>query len=120
MIVEAREIRENQGYRQMSYNAVAGQKQQNVNDDSDEDDGQLGSRTIVTSYQDEGTLVPERDLIDGTMIAHRDEGTLVPQSPSNTMVELQTDLGTMVINNDNEETTMKSKYLCYIYFIFSD
>lgn len=110
MIAEAREIRENQTYRNMSYSVVLAAKQQNVNDDSDEDEGQGGDRTIVTSYSDEGTLVPDRDLMDGTMIAHRDEGTLVPQSDNNTMVELQSDLGTMVINSDNDETTMKSKF----------
>lgn len=109
MIVEAREIRENQTYRNMSYNAAAGQKQQ-VNEESDEDDGQMGSRTMVSSYQDDcGTLVPDQDLMDGTMIAHADEGTLVPQSRNDTMVELQSDLGTMVINSDNDEATMKSK-----------
>lgn len=58
---------------------------------------------------DYGTLVPgknDEDGFDGTMIAHADYGTLVPDS--GTMVELQSNLGTMVINSDSEESTMKS------------
>ena len=42
------------------------------------------------------------------MIAHADCGTLVPDS--GTMVELESNLGTMVINSDSEDSTMKSKY----------
>lgn len=42
---------------------------------------------------------------DGTMIAHTDCGTLVPDS--GTMVELSSNLGTMVINSDSEDSTMK-------------
>lgn len=42
---------------------------------------------------------------DGTMIAHTDCGTLVPDS--GTMVELASNLGTMVINSDSEDSTMK-------------
>lgn len=58
---------------------------------------------------DTGTLVPYRDAIDsGTMIGI-DSGTLVP-GECGTMIELQSDLGTMVINSDTEdESTMKSK-----------
>lgn len=40
------------------------------------------------------------------MIAHTDCGTLVPDS--GTMVELESNLGTMVINSDSEDSTMKS------------
>lgn len=39
------------------------------------------------------------------MIAHSNCGTLVPDS--GTMIELQSNLGTMVINEDLEESTMK-------------
>lgn len=46
---------------------------------------------------DEGTLVPGKD------------STLVPLSPSGTLVELESELGTMVINSDVDEQTMKSK-----------
>jgi hypothetical protein len=37
-----------------------------------------------------------------------DDGTLVPDG---TMVEISSDLGTMVINSDPEESTMKSENL---------
>lgn len=42
------------------------------------------------------------------MIAHTDCGTLVLDT--GTMVELESNLGTMVINSDSEDSTMKSKF----------
>lgn len=48
---------------------------------------------------DEGTLVPGKG------------GTLLPMSQSGTLVELQSELGTMVINSDIDEQTMKRKFL---------
>lgn len=59
----------------------------------------------MKEFPDCGTLVPNRDGSDLTMIAHTDCGTLVPDN--GTMVELQSNLGTMVINSDSEESTMK-------------
>lgn len=57
----------------------------------------------MKEFPDCGTLVPgKEDDIMG------DCGTLVP---SGTMVELQSNLGTMVINSDSEESTMKSNFL---------
>lgn len=71
----------------------------------DDDDHQMNSRTIKEFPPDTGTLVPGRD---GTMIDHTiDDGTLVPDS--GTMVELESNLGTMVINSDSEDSTMKSR-----------
>lgn len=113
MIAEAKEIRENQSYRQAAAISQANKQLQNNNNnnhvhdggDSDEDD--VNSRTMKEFPEDCGTLVPGRDDGDGTMIAHTDCGTLVPDSA--TMVELQSNLGTMVINSDSEESTMKSK-----------
>lgn len=67
------------------------------------EDDDVNSRTIKVF--DTGTLVPEKNF-DGTMIAHTDCGTLVPDS--GTMVELESNLGTMVINSDSEDSTMKS------------
>lgn len=67
----------------------------------------MNSRTIKEFPEDTGTLVPEKDNLDGTMIAHVDCGTLVPDG---TMVELESNLGTMVINSDSEDSTMKSKW----------
>lgn len=74
--------------------------------DDDDHHHQLNSRTIKEFPEDHGTLVPEKDNLDGTMIAHTDCGTLVPDS--GTMVELESNLGTMVINSDSEDSTMKS------------
>lgn len=68
----------------------------------------MNSRTIKEFPEDTGTLVPEKDNLDGTMIAHADCGTLVPDG---TMVELESNLGTMVINSDSEDSTMKSMFL---------
>jgi hypothetical protein len=64
---------------------------------------------MVQYPQDSGTLVPSRDLVDGTVLPN-DTGTLVANSEAGTMLELQSNLGTMVINSDTEEEpTMKSK-----------
>ena len=77
-----------------------------VNADETDDDDQQNSHTIKEFPPDSGTLVPDRDNTDdGTMIAHTDCGTLVPDS--GTMVELSSNLGTMVINSDSEDSTMK-------------
>lgn len=72
-------------------------------DETDEDDQNVNSHTIKEFPPDTGTLVPDRGSgDDGTMI---DCGTLVPDS--GTMVELSSNLGTMVINSDSEDSTMK-------------
>lgn len=84
--------------------SAQGRPNQNA-DETDEDD-QQNSHTIKEFPPDTGTLVPDRDAgDDGTMIAHTDCGTLVPDS--GTMVELSSNLGTMVINSDSEDSTMK-------------
>lgn len=119
MIAEAKEIRENQSYRHAAAISQANKQLQNNSNnnnnnanghdggDSDDED-QVNSRTMKEFPADCGTLVPGRgDEGDGTMIAHTDYGTLVPDN--GTMVELQSNLGTMVINSDSEESTMKSK-----------
>lgn len=62
----------------------------------DDDVVVVGNQTMV-QCTDEGTLVPGKD------------STLVPMSPSGTLVELEPELGTMVINSDVHEQTMKSK-----------
>lgn len=81
--------------------------------DDDDQNQLLNSRTIKEFPEDSGTLVAGKDgqLMDGgTMIAHEDCGTLVPDS--GTMVELNSNLGTMVINSDSEDSTMKSECWC--------
>lgn len=76
-----------------------------------DDDDIINNKTMVQYPQDSGTLVPSRDLVDGTVLTN-DTGTLVANSEAGTMLELQSDLGTMVINSDaEEEPTMKSKLM---------
>jgi serine/threonine kinase 3 len=102
MIAEAKEIRENQSYtRAAAIQQANKQLQSNQNEDSDDEQNsgtmkEFDCRTLVPSKEDEGEL---------TMIAHTDCGTLVPDN--DTMIELQSNLGTMVINSDSEESTMK-------------
>lgn len=112
MIAEAHQIRENQSYRNTSVSNVPGVKS-NVAEESvsetnssncktefcepQDDDLALGNQTMVQCI-DEGTLVPGK------------VGTLLPMSQSGTLVELQSELGTMVINSDVDEQTMKSTY----------
>ncbi|XP_050313998.1 serine/threonine-protein kinase hippo-like [Anthonomus grandis grandis] len=78
IIQEAHEIREKPTYRNVSVN-------NDVLDDTAADE------TII-SCVDDGTLVPDKG------------GTLVP-TPSGTLVEIEEDLGTLIINSDDE--TMK-------------
>lgn len=78
-----------------------------------DDDDVINNKTMVQYPQDSGTLVPSRDLVDGTVLTN-DTGTLVANSEAGTMLELQSDLGTMVINSDaEEEPTMKSKLMLW-------
>ncbi|CAH0562647.1 unnamed protein product [Brassicogethes aeneus] len=88
MIQDAHDIRENQSYRSIN---IPGLKQ-NIVEESDDDVG-LGHNTMVQC--DDGTLVPGKD------------NTLVPMSPSGTLIELESSLGTMVINSDVDDQTMK-------------
>ncbi|XP_055688128.1 serine/threonine-protein kinase 3 [Lutzomyia longipalpis] len=105
MIAEAHEIRENQSNRQIAINQA--KQLQNQHEETDDDDQAVNSKTIKEFPEESKTLVPERnnDTDDGTMIAHTDCGTLLPDS--GTMVELESNLGTMVINSDSEDATMK-------------
>uniref|UniRef100_A0A1L8DKI6 non-specific serine/threonine protein kinase n=2 Tax=Nyssomyia neivai TaxID=330878 RepID=A0A1L8DKI6_9DIPT len=105
MIVEAHDIRENQSNRQIAINQA--KQLQNQHEETDDDDQAVNSKTIKEFPEESKTLVPERnnDTDGGTMIAHTDCGTLLPDS--GTMVELESNLGTMVINSDSEDATMK-------------
>lgn len=89
------------------------QQQLQKDHDSDEEDIQSdqNSRTLKEFSADPGTLVPnkEYEIDGGTMIAHTDYETLVPDT--GTMVELESNLGTMVINTDTEDSTLKSEYI---------
>lgn len=94
MIAEAKENRENQTYTRAAIIQQAN-KQFQYQPDFEE------------QTEDCGTLVPSKNVDEGelTMIAHSNCDTLVPDS--GTMIELQSNLGTMVINEDLEESTMK-------------
>lgn len=91
MIADAREIRESESYRRIDRNYV----------ESDEDD--VDSRTMVPNS---GTLVPSKS--DNTLVNQGGAGNIL-NSESGTMVEVESDLGTMVINSDgeDEDSTMK-------------
>ncbi|KAL1493111.1 hypothetical protein ABEB36_011237 [Hypothenemus hampei] len=95
MIQEAHDIRENQTYRNITISTnVVGLKQDPIETD-DPLETPIANQTII-SYSDK-TLVLDVG------------GTLVPSAPSGTLVELESDLGTMVINNDSEDDqTMKN------------
>lgn len=119
VIAEAHEMREKQNYQQAAISQAKQLLCQNVvtvldetEVEADDQQQQLNSRTIKQFTEDSGTLVPDRDGVvhidGGTMIAHTDYGTLVPDS--GTMVELESNLGTMVINSDTEDSTMKREY----------
>lgn len=103
IIAEAKEIRENQSYTRAAAIQQANKQLQSQHEESDDDHNsgtmkEFDCGTLVPSKDDEGEL---------TMIAHTDCGTLVPDNDNGTMIELQSNLGTMVINSDSEESTMK-------------
>lgn len=96
MIQEAREIRESQTYRNASVPTnISGGLKPNVTTEADDVVDDTANQTML-SCTDDRTLVPDKG------------GTLVPSSPSGTLVELESELGTMVINNDSDDDqTMK-------------
>lgn len=97
MIAEAKEIRENQSYNRAAAIQEANRQLTELNEDKD--------TGTMKEFPDCGTLVPtKQDEGELTMIAHSDCNTLVPDG---TMIELESNLGTMVINNDSDESTMK-------------
>ncbi|XP_014259773.1 serine/threonine-protein kinase 3 isoform X2 [Cimex lectularius] len=96
MILEAREIRENQNSRISAANTAL--HKQAVTD-SDDEGGNNSGTLVHYDDVDSATLVPDRDL-DGTL---KSDKTLVKGNNS-----LAEGLGTMVINSDTEdESTMK-------------
>ncbi|KAH1029999.1 serine/threonine-protein kinase 3 [Dendroctonus ponderosae] len=93
MIQEAHELRENQTYRSVSVSTNISGLKQPVSESVDVNDS---VNETMLSAVDDGTLVPDKG------------GTLVPSDLSGTMVDLESDLGTMVINADSEDDeTMK-------------
>lgn len=90
MIAEAKEIRENQSYTRAAAIKLANDLMQQENSDED----------------NSGTMKENLDM--GTLVPSKDEGELTMVPDNGTMIELQSNLGTMVINNsDSEESTMK-------------
>lgn len=96
MIQEAHEIRENSTYRIVAASTnIPEDLKPNLSVESEEVREDAASQTMV-SCTDERTLVPAKG------------GTLVSSSPSGTLIELDSELGTMVINTDSDEDqTMK-------------
>lgn len=102
MIAEAKDIRENQSYTRAAAIQQANRQLTELNDAPKEDE----NTGTMKEYPDCGTLVPSKEESgELTMIAHSDCNTLVPDN--GTMIELESNLGTMVINSDSEESTMK-------------
>lgn len=65
---------------------------------------------------DSGTIVKFGDGNDNTMIMNtatsvQSQDTMIVNSEAGTLLE--SDLGTMVINSDDEDATMKSKHSTY-------
>lgn len=65
---------------------------------------------------DSGTIVKFGDGNDNTMIMNtatsvQSQDTMIVNSEAGTLLE--SDLGTMVINSDDEDATMKSKHRTY-------
>ncbi|XP_067627666.1 serine/threonine-protein kinase hippo [Eurosta solidaginis] len=100
-----------------------------------EDEPEFQAETVKTFIDDPGTLVPEKfgeyqqaSDSDATMIAHtEDSGTLGPGrrgglggvvsggvrggdgADSGTLIELESNLGTMVINSDSDDSTTNKR-----------
>lgn len=99
MIAEAKEIRDNQSYRDTRAAAI---QQANKQLQSQHEAENPDLETLNMGFNCD-TLIPSKNSEgDLTMIAHADCNTLIPDS--GTMVELQSNLGTMVINSDSEDT----------------
>lgn len=67
-------------------------------------------------HVDSGTIVKFGDGNDNTMIMNtatsvQSQDTMIVNSEAGTLLE--SDLGTMVINSDDEDATMKSKHSTY-------
>lgn len=100
MIAEAKEIRDNQSYRDTRAAAI---QQANKQLQSQHEAENADTETLNLGFPNCDTLIPSKNGEgDLTMIAHEDCNTLIPDS--GTMVELQSNLGTMVINSDSEDT----------------
>lgn len=91
MIAEAHELRENLCYKNVPFTDAAGVLKPNIMEEYQYQEAD--SQTMV-QIPDDGTLVP-----GGTLRAD--------PSQCGTLVELSSDLGTMVINSDVDEQTMR-------------
>ncbi|XP_064652912.1 serine/threonine-protein kinase 3-like isoform X2 [Lineus longissimus] len=115
MIIEAKEIQE-----------ASNQTNDNDDDDSEEmpsmpehleDEADDVDGGTMVQVRDEGTLVPgSQPAVDASTLISGDSGTMMVNSEANTMIDLESELGTMVINetdtdeemeNDEDESTMK-------------
>ncbi|KAF7287419.1 hypothetical protein GWI33_001393 [Rhynchophorus ferrugineus] len=94
MIQEAHDIRENQSYKNITISANLSSSLKQTIGEGDDVIDDTANQTMV-SCADEGTLVPDKG------------GTLVPSGPNSLMADLESELGTMVINNDIDDQTMR-------------
>ncbi|XP_077286708.1 serine/threonine-protein kinase hippo [Arctopsyche grandis] len=98
MIAEAHELRENQTFRAAAANSAPAAKQAQTNDSDDENKDGIGCANS-------GTMRYAKDRTDDGI--GEDCGTLVPGRGGTLLPDQQPDLGTMVINSDSDEPTMK-------------
>ncbi|XP_055378323.1 serine/threonine-protein kinase 4 [Condylostylus longicornis] len=105
IIAEACEIREHQRINRQSINNINQAKSILYQQQNQEDNFNIESNKPTEIINDPGTLVPDA-VQDRTMISNKDCGTLIPDNA--TMIELESNLGTMVINSDSEDSTLKN------------
>ncbi|XP_033121668.1 serine/threonine-protein kinase 3-like [Anneissia japonica] len=93
MIIEANNIREDEKLRhqQMLQNPSL---YVSSDEDDDEDDAVI-----------DGTMIKRPSGDEGVAIADVDSDTFIAHSDANTMIELESSMGTMVINSDEEDET---------------
>lgn len=99
MITEAQEIREKQRYRNAAYSA---QGMKAFVQESNQIDNNTMIHYSSLKNCDTNTLVPVAATATNNI---NEESSL--HSRNNTMIELQSEFGTMIINSDSEEATLK-------------
>lgn len=100
MITEAQDIREKQRYRTTLYTSQ-GMKafaQEILQQQQNEGEFLNANGTMIQYSQGCDTLVPAKDRLHEEASGSR----------NNTMIELQSEFGTMIINSDSEEATLKN------------
>lgn len=107
MIQDARQIQESEALRTQN-------PEQESDEEADQEEDESGTMVQLKTKPDAGTIVPSPDDVDaagdtgdqdsGTMVQHSTAGTfIVANSDTELGTMLESDLGTMVINSEEEE-----------------